>query len=301
MGEFDGRERIAAIQRFRLARRKAEILALLSKLTGKQDELLPFEEVRKTLALTHPKLAELRDIPLDAIVGSVNRYYDFNRQFYPLDDSSLDRWARVNELVETKGLDPIEVYQVGEVFFVLDGNHRVSVARQIGASHIQAYVKEFSSEVDVTLDDDILDVVLRMEHKELMEATHLDQVRPEVDFKLTVCCRYDEIKEHIEVHRYYLGLEDQREVSIEEAAASWVDNYYLPGIEVLREDKIMDNFPKRTETDLYLWLKKHQWELQKALQKNISNQDAAHDLSFRFGKKIWNKISRIFSRKKTPK
>lgn len=291
MSDFNGRMRVASIQRFRQARRKAEIIGLLSKLTGKQDDLLAFEEVRKTLALTHPKLEELRDIPLDSIVGSVNRYYDFNRQFYPKGDSDLDRWAKVNELVETKGLDPIEVYQVGDIYFVLDGNHRVSVARQLGAKSIQAYVKEFRTEVEVKPEDEISDVVLRLEHKELMQDTNLDQIRPEVDFEVTVCSRYKEIEEHIAVHRYYLGLEQGREVSLEEAVASWVDNFYLPGVEEIKQHKLLEDFPGRTETDLYLWLKKHQWELEKALNRQITDHDALHDLTDRFGKRLWQKIS----------
>jgi hypothetical protein len=295
VSEFGGRDRVAAIQRFRQARRKADLVALLSKLTGKREDLLPFDEVRKTLSLTHPKREELRDIPLDSIVGSVNRYYDFTRQFYPLDDSDQDRWARVNQLVEEKGLDPIEVYQVGDVYFVMDGNHRVSVARQMGSKTIQAYVKEFSSAVEVKPEDDILDVVLRLEHKELMEETKLDKVRPEIDFKVTVVNRYNEIKEHIAVHRYYLSQEQHREVPIEEAAASWVDNYYLPGIRVIRDHGILQDFPGRTETDLYLWLRKHQSELEESLNQQITDHDAAHDLSERFGQKLWQKINRFFS------
>jgi len=294
VSEFGGRDRVAAIQRFRQARRKADIVALLSKLSGKQEGLLPFDEVRKTLALTHPKREELRDIPLDSIVGSVNRYYDFNRQFYPLDDSDQDRWARVNQLVEEKGLDPIEVYQVGDVYFVMDGNHRVSVARQMGSKTIQAYVKEFTTNVEVKPEDDILDVVLRLEYKELMNETKLDKVRPEVDFNVTVCNRYNEIKEHIAVHRYYLGQEQHREVPIEEAAASWVDNYYLPAVKVIRDHEFLEDFPDRTETDLYLWLKKHQSELEESLDQHITDHDAAHDLTDRFGQRLWEKISRFF-------
>jgi hypothetical protein len=294
MSDYGGHDRVLAIQEFRKARRKAELEAILSKLTGKHDDLLAFEEIRKTLTLTHPKLEQLRDIPLDAIVGSVNRYSDFDRHFHPLADSDQDRWARVKELVETRGLEPIEVYQVGEVYFVLDGNHRVSIARHLNAETIQAYVKEYRSKVEVKPEDDILDVILRLEYKELMEDTKLDQSRPDVDFKVTVCCRYKEILEHISVHQYYLGLEEQREVSIEEAAANWVDKYYLPGVEVLREQNILNEFPERTETDLYLWLKKHQWELEQELDRGIPDSDAALDLTEKFGMRIWRKISRFW-------
>ena len=296
MNDFGGSERVIAIQQFRQARRTAELKALLSKLTGKQEDLMVFDEIRKTLDLTHPRLEQLREIPLDSIVGSVSRYYDFNRQFYPLADSDQDRWARVKELVEKEGLDPIEVYQVGDIYFVLDGNHRVSVARQLDSKSIQAYVKEFRTAVEVKPEDEISDVVLRIEHKELMEDTNLEKVRPDVEFRVTVCGRYEEIYEHIAVHRYYMGKELEREITIEEAAASWVDQYYLPGIEVIREQNILADFPDRTETDLYLWLKKHQWELEKTLDREIPDSDAALDLSEQFGKRFWRKISRFWSK-----
>ena len=296
MNEMNKSERLRAIQEFRKARRKADLEALLSKLTGKTDDLLAFDEIRKTLDLTHPQLEELKDIPLDSIVGSVNRYYDFNRQFNPLDDSDENRWSRVKALVETRGLDPIEVYQVGDVYFVLDGNHRVSIARQMNAKTIQAYVKTFRSSVEVKPEDEVMDVVLRNEHQDLMEDTKLDQVRPEVDFEVTVCGRYKEIREHIDVHKYYLGLEQNREVSTEEAAASWVDNYYLPGIQAIRDQDILEEFPGRTETDLYLWLRKHQWELEQSLERIVPDRFAAQDLMKRFSRKFWRKISRFWEK-----
>jgi len=257
--------------------------------------MLAFDEIRKTLELGHPQPEQLREIPLDSIIGSVSRYYDFDRQFNPLMDSDKDRWARVKELVESKGLDPIEVYQVGDVFFVIDGNHRVSVARQMKSEFIQAYVKVFRTEVEVKPDDDLADLILKIEHMELMEDTKLDQVRPDVEFRVTVTGRYREIQEHISVHRYYMGLNEKRDVPIEEAAVSWVDHYYLPGVGVIRENNTMADFPGRTETDLYLWLKKHQWELEKSLERDIPDQVAASDLAKQYGRGILRKFKRAWS------
>lgn len=296
MSELGGPKRVAAIQQFRQARRKAELRALLSKITGKHDDLLVFDEVRKTLALAHPNKEELKDIPLDSIVGTVSRYHDFNRQFYPLTDSDETRWARVKELVEIQGLDPIEVYQVGDVYFVLDGNHRVSVARQLEAKTIEAYVKDFRSPVEIVPDDNLENLVLRIEHKELMEDTHLDKIRPDVDIRVTLPGRYREILEHIEVHRYYMDLEQKRDLTLEEAAASWVDHVYLPAVKAIREKKVLDDFPGRTETDLYLWLKKHQWELEKALKRNVPDWDAAQDLKQRFSGRFGQRLKRFWER-----
>jgi len=120
-----------AIIDFQNARRKADMQTLLSLLTGKSNELLSYEDVRQKLRAIEGSRRELQDIPLDAIVGSVGRYTDFNRDFLPRNESDQHRWVRVMvEATGLTGLPPIEVYQVGEVYFVLDGNHRVSVARQ---------------------------------------------------------------------------------------------------------------------------------------------------------------------------
>lgn len=136
-----------AVQDFRRARRQAAIQEVLARLGGKSLRLLAFEEVRTHLAEQTPLPRGLKEIPLDAIVGSVGRYADFNRQFLPKLESQLGRWARVRIATENKGLPPIEVYQLGKVYFVLDGNHRVSVARQLGAKSIEAHVTEISLEV----------------------------------------------------------------------------------------------------------------------------------------------------------
>jgi hypothetical protein len=261
---------------------------------------LLFDDVQQALALVHPKKEERKEIPLDSIVGTVSRYHDFNRQFNPMQDSDEDRWARVKELMETKGLDPIEVYQVDDIFFVLDGNHRVSVSRHLGSESIEAYVKEFRTNVDLDPDDDIEDVVLKAEWKELMADTQLYWVRPEVEIEVTVPGRYEEIQEHIAVHRYYLGQERGEKVPIEEASASWVDNVYLPAVEAIREQDLLEGFPGRTETDLYLWLKKHQHELEHQWNRAVPDTDAAADLTHRFGEGFLRRLwSRLF--RKTPK
>jgi hypothetical protein len=82
-------------------------------------------------------------IPLKAIVGSVDRCTDYTRSFLPLKDSDQARWTRVAKaLVGEKPLPPIRVRKVGQVYFVIDGHHRVSVARQLGLSHLEARVSQ---------------------------------------------------------------------------------------------------------------------------------------------------------------
>jgi hypothetical protein len=102
--------------------------------------LLSFEDVQHTLRLAQNTYRGLQVIPLEKVVGSVGRYHDFTRTFLPLVESDGPRWQRIAEMQMDTGLPPIELYKVGDAYFVKDGNHRVSVARQFGATEIEAYV-----------------------------------------------------------------------------------------------------------------------------------------------------------------
>lgn len=298
MSNFNQQNRAAAVSEFRKARRRANLKSLLSKLTGKRDKLLSFEEIKKKLNLANPRKQYLANIPLDSIVGSVGRYFDFNRQFYPLSDGDEDRWAGIKQMVEGMGLPPIEVYKVGEVYFVLDGHHRVSVARQVEATHIESYVNEFRSKIALSPEDRIEDVILKAEYEELNRMTKLDQVCPDLDFRVTIPGRFKEIYEHISTHRYYLGIERGHEITLEEATASWVKNVCRPVFRAIRESNILEDFPDRTETDLYLWLKKHQWELRESLGVEVEVEQAAQDLTEKFSHRPERIIRRFLERLK---
>lgn len=284
-----------AIQDFREARRQANLQSMMARLTGRSDMLLSFEEVRGNMGLAEANPRYLDEIPLDAIVGSVGRYLDFNRQFLPLTDSDQDRWARVKIAQEEIGLPPIEVYKIGDAYFVMDGNHRVSIAHQFEAKTIEAWVTEFRTSVSLSPDDEIQDVILKAEQAEMLRDTGLDKIRPNADFSVTLCGRSKEISEHIGVHQYYLGLEKKREIQKEEAVASWVDNVYMPTIEVIRQYGILRDFPERTETDLYLWLKKHQAELASNLNWEVEPDKAATDLVKRFSARPARVLSQIWA------
>ena len=273
---------VTAVNDFRNARRRAKMQSLASRVSGRSDELLSFDEVSKQLNLTGIRKRYLAEIPLDSIVGSVGRYQDFNRKFLPLSDSDQHRWADVMMAQEKKGLPPIEVYKIGKAYFVVDGNHRVSIARQMGSDSIEANVTEYQSKVVLTPEDDIDDILIKAEQTELLKNTKLDEIRPDLEFEITVPGRNRELFEHIIVHKYYLGIERGRDVSMEEAVNSWVENVYLPVIMVIREKGILRDFPDRTETDLYLWLKKHQLELADSLGWEVGVDKAAGDLVKRF-------------------
>jgi len=288
---------ISAIQDFRRARRSASMEQIMARFTGRSADLLSYDEVRKKLRAVEEAREELRSIPLDAIVGSVDRYSDFTRSFLPRRDSDEHRWARVKLAVtEPTGVPPIEVYQIGDVYFVRDGNHRVSVARQLGASHIQAYVTEVHTRVPFSPEDQPDDLILKAEYARFLGRTRIESTLPEVDLILTVPGQYRRLEEHIEVHHYFMGLDQQRDVPFVEAVVHWYEEYYLPIIEIIRKRGVLRGFPGRTETDLYLWISEHQAILAENIGQEIRPDIAAEDLAENVSSHTKNAITRLMEK-----
>ncbi len=280
MSEFNPRTYHAALEDFYRARRQAALQELLARFTGANTQLLSYDEIRQQFQLTNVRPRGLKDIPLDKIVGSVGRYKDFTRNFLPKSDSDKERWARVKATQENlAGLPPIEVYQVGDAYFVIDGNHRVSVARRLDMPTISAYVTEVNTRVPLEADDDPNEIICKARYAAFLEQTNLDKLRPDANLVMTFCGHYHTLLEHIEVHRYYLGLEQQREIPYEEAVVSWYDHVYLPVVQMVREQGILRYFPQRTEADMYVLLAEYRAELAQALGWDVSLETAVTELT----------------------
>jgi nucleotide-binding universal stress UspA family protein len=271
--------RWTAIDDFRRARRRANLERIVARLAGRSADLLSYDQVRQQLRAHNRKSRGLQDIPLDAIVGSVGRYSDFTRSFLPRQDSDEDRWARV-KVAQTSmgGLPPIDVYQIGDVYFVRDGNHRVSVAREQEATRIQAYVTEVETQVPLSADIQPDDLILKAEYAAFLARTDLGTVRPQADLTVTAPGKYDRFIEHIDVHRHFMGLEHEREISYAEAVGHWYDEIYWPVIQLIRQRGMVHDFPDRTEADLYLWILDHRAALEDVLGWRVDTAEAAADL-----------------------
>lgn len=243
---------------FTAARVKALFRTVVAYLTGQRNDLLAFEAVREKLRIGGPIYRGVRTVPIAQIIGSVDRYRDFDRVFLPKQDFMSDRWRRVNRAwYQDVSLPPILLYKVGEVYFVMDGHHRVSVAREKGQEFIEAEVRECSVRVPITPDIDPDDLEILGAKVEFLERTQLDRVRPEAQVDVTILGGYDRMLEHIAVHRYFMGLEFKRDIPEDEAVAHWYDTVYLPIAHVIRESNVLEAFPGRTEADLYLWVLDH--------------------------------------------
>lgn len=297
MGEVDPISYYVALEDFRQARRRAGLQQVLSRLTGKSAELLAYEDVRKKLRGTNTVPRGLQEIPVDAIVGSVGRYQDFTRTFLPRQQSDEQRWARVKAIATTSGLPPIEVYQVGDAYFVIDGHHRVSVARQLGTPTIPAYVIEVKTRVPLSAGDDPEGVICKARYVEFLEQSNLDKLRPEADLLMTFCGQYRVLLEHIDVHRYYMGLDQQRhDVAYDEAVAHWYDEVYMPVVQLIREQGLLHDFPELREADLYVLLAEHRAELEEGLGWGVDTETVAADLVEQKGRRSARVISRLGDR-----
>lgn len=267
---------------FGRARMKGFVQMVMSLVTGHNMHLLSFDEVVGKLRLKQAVYQGLQDIPVKNIVGSTGRYEDFTRHFLPRSSDRRDkeRWRNIYTLAVTgKGFPPIDVYKIDQVYFVKDGNHRVSVARDLGWETIQAHVTELPS--SISLDPDVKpdELLIKEECAYFLDKTHLDKTRPDSKERInfTVPGGYRRLLNHIELHRYLLEQEQGKPLAEDEATArelataSWYDNVYLPMIEIVREMDVLKHFPGRSETDLYSWLINNQAALRK--QHNLKNID----------------------------
>ncbi|QRN83588.1 universal stress protein [Chloroflexota bacterium] len=288
-----------ALEDFRKARSKAELQRLRALITGKTDKLLPYDEITQRLHATGFSSKGLKEIPVDAIVGSVNRYQDFNHNFLPLHDEDRQRWATVKAMMTTPGsmgLPPIRVYKLGDAYFVLDGNHRVSIAKEMGLEMVEAYVTEIKPKVPLSPDDTPEDIILKEEYADFLVETQMDRILSDANLQLTFPGLYETLLEHIRVHRYYMGIEQKREIPWDEAVRDWYDKVYLPVVRVIREQDIMQEFPDKTETDLYIWILDHQTYMQQEIGWPIRTEKAASDLIEVQGKKVGSLITDFFEK-----
>ena len=243
--------------RFDAARRDALMSDLVRAVRGLPSDLLPFDAVRETLRLKSFVDRGLHEVPLDQIVGSLGRVQEFNRAFLPREESLRGRWRQVWDLAEgPAGFPPIELFKVGDAYFVVDGHHRVSVLRSMGAPTVEARVKEYLTPVPLESTETLEQVLLKQGLAEFLEATGLAPAHRD-DLRVSAAHGYDRLLEHVAVHRYYRSQQESREIPWPEAVASWRDAVYRPMVEIIRGSGIMKSFPRRTETDLYLFTMDH--------------------------------------------
>jgi len=283
-------EELRAREDFDSARYRAFRRAVRAALTRRPRRLISLDRVLEAAGWEGQADRGIQEIPLDRVVGSAGpaKARDFDPAFLPVSRRLRDRWARVyTAMVEGGEVPPIDVYQVGENYYVIDGHHRVSVARSLGRDSIAARVTEIRTRAPLGPGVDASELLRAAEYASFLETTQLDRLRPDARLEFSRLGRYDEILKHILGHRYFLGLEG-REVTLVEAAASWYDTVYLPIAELIREHRVLEQLPGWTEADLYVEITRRWLELSEAGEEAGPHQ-AVHSLLDEEARRRWRR------------
>ena len=245
-------------------------------LFGSRNQLLAFDEILERIPFEGQHDGGVQEIPVDRIVGSVGRSQDFDVDFLPRKSNIRRRWvniARANLIGEY--LPAIEVFQVGAVYFVKDGHHRVSVARVMHQAVIEAHVVVISIPAELAAQSDLEIAARRYEREQFFLHTRLIALRPEAQIQPTLPGFYHKMLDHISTHRWFMGVERGSNVEWEEAVLDWYDHVYQPVAQIIQAHHLLTAFPGRSVADLYLWISEHNWFLSKEFGQQVSYEDTA--------------------------
>jgi uncharacterized ParB-like nuclease family protein len=291
-----GVERIRAIQDFDSARARAFRRSLGSILTGRATRLRSIEPQLRAAGLEGRSFGGVREIPVAKIVGSVapeGKAADFDPEFMPVNRRMRERWTRIYlAMVEGDELPPIDVYKVDENYYVIDGHHRVSVARNLGRPMINARVIEVKTRAPLDPDVDPETMLRAAEYAAFLETTQLHRSRPEARLECSRLGRYDEILTHILGHGYFMSLELHRPVPLPEAAASWYDHVYHPIAEAIRTHNVLDQLPGWTEADVYVEVTRR-WLAMSAKGEQAGPDPAIESLLGEHHRRWWQRRRKI--------
>lgn len=247
---------------FPRARRREAYRRLLRVLRRRESEpLLELDEVGRRLRVFEQTYLGVRPIPVGRIVGTVSRTSGFDREFLPQRADSETRWRRVEEQYAEGAFPPIQVYEVDGRYFLVDGHHRVAVARQRGVDYIDAEVIRLRTRFPLPEDADIGRIIMAEQERVFMDESGLERARPASRISFTRPQGYVELLEQIKVHGFHLMQERGEVLSADEVAGDWYDRVYLPGVEVIRAEGLHELFPGFTDADRYLWVAHHRREL----------------------------------------
>ncbi|HKW59468.1 MAG TPA: ParB N-terminal domain-containing protein [Candidatus Dormibacteraeota bacterium] len=262
-----GVERIRALQDFDAARARAFRRSLRTVLTGRAERLRSIEPMLRAAGFEGRSFGGEHEIPVDRIVGSAAPDFksgDFDPGFLPINRRMRERWSRIYQaMVEGGELPPIDVYKVDENYYVIDGHHRVSVARNLGRPAINARVINVKTRAPLSADVDPEALLKAAEYAAFLQATQLHRTRPQARLECSRLGRYDIILDHILGHAYFLAQKQHHPVPLPEAAASWYDNVYHPIAEAIRKHNVLEQRPGWTEADVYVEVTRRWLELSK--------------------------------------
>lgn len=224
------------------------------------DSLLPLEEVQKRLRAFEQTYEGVKPILVDEIVGTSDRLADFDDDFLPRNEELRDRWKRVEKAFPEGDFPPIVVYELDGRYFVVDGHHRVAVAKRSGVDAIDAEVTRLIARYKMPEDADIGQIIRAEQEQMFMEESGLARARPEARIEFSRPTGYPELLELIKAHGYHVMVDRDEIVEIDEIVGDWYDWIYTPTVEAIRAEALPELL-EGTEADLFLWI----WQRRRAL------------------------------------
>ncbi len=290
---------------FLKARNKAFVNEVQHLLNPEEAKLISLNDVKSLIKPSAETYLGMKVIPVAKIVGSEGRYKDFDNKFFPKSSHLKTRWEKIDDAaIRSIDLPPIKVYEVAGLYFVRDGNHRVSVAKSRGTEFIDAEVVSLKSEIIIHNAENINDLVrqiINFEKRTFYMETSFGDITDYWVMDFTTPGKYDQIYNHILTHKYYINQNQEEEISWDDAVLSWFKNVYLPVIHYLEDFKVMKHFKKRTTSDLYVWIMKYWDELKNKYGNDVPLNDAVKELEKNhkvpFLKKVRNALTRIVFRR----
>ena len=253
---------------FLRARRRAMMGRLAARLRGEPDDVgvvLPYDEVIGALGFVSERSAGLRVVPLEAIIGSVGRGRDFDRRFRPTSGRVRGRWEHIATAMRRgDSLPPVSLNEIGELYFVDDGHHRVSVARALGRTEIDAYVTEVITRVGAGKTITLADLPLKGHERVFFERVPLPaEARAEI--RLSDPWDYARLAEGVEAWGFRLSQERGEQIDREEAAQLWAETEYRPVVAMLRDADMIRGCTEaeaymRVASERYRLLRTHRWD-----------------------------------------
>jgi hypothetical protein len=252
---------------FMRARRRAIIARLIARLRGEPDDVtlvLPYEEVIAALGFDSEHSIGLQVVPLEQIVGSVGRGRDFDRRFRPTSGRSRGRWEQIAAAARRgESFPPVDLVKVGQLYFVRDGHHRVSVARALGRTDIDAYVTEVKTRVDPDRALRLSDLPLKSHERVFFERVPLP-VPARAEIQLTDPNDYDELAEAVEAWGFRVMQSQGEPLDRKHTAELWLETEYRPVVAMLREAGLIGH---STDAEAYMniaaeryrLLRTHEW------------------------------------------
>jgi hypothetical protein len=230
--------------------RKLNSHANISKHKAQPSEAKSFKDQQIEEAAFDARDRGVRTIPMYRIVGSVGRYHDFDSRFRFKHNVTTDRLQRIkNAMRQGKSLGPVKVYEIKNEFYVLDGNHRIAAAKELGHDEILAHIVEF-----IPSKNTFQNILFRE------RAQFSDQTRLPIEVNLTEVNQYAYLLEQIAEHQKFLQESSVDEVNFENAALDWYKTIYRPLCTIIKRGRLIHSFPGRTNADLYAYITFHQWK-----------------------------------------